>query len=159
MMDVMELELVEEVLKRRSKFRFRALGSSMSPIIRSGDLVTIVQFEASDLALGDVILFRNNGKFFLHRIIKKYFINNSTKFITKGDFLTTSDPCIESEQILGKLITLERGNRVINFNTIWMVKLGTLIVSIQSIQYPFLIVFLEILKLKFKIKQKLYKQE
>ena len=155
MIAAQEFELAEEALKKSNKLRFRALGSSMFPIIRSGDLVTIKPFETTNLVLGDIILFKNNDKFFLHRIIKKINSNNSLIFITKGDFLSSSDPYIDSEQVLGKLITLERDKRVINFNSHWMVKQGSFHVLTQSLLYPILRVLVETLSLSLKIKRKL----
>src|ERR1700732_720250 len=47
----------------------RVLGGSMTPWIRSGDLVFIKRFDFERVSTGDVILFERDDRFFVHRII------------------------------------------------------------------------------------------
>src|ERR1700685_3132982 len=47
----------------------RVLGGSMTPWIRSGDLVFIKRFDFERVSTGDVILFERADRFFVLRII------------------------------------------------------------------------------------------
>ncbi len=47
----------------------RVLGGSMTPWIRSGDLVFIKRYDFERVSAGDVILFERDGRFFVHRMI------------------------------------------------------------------------------------------
>jgi hypothetical protein len=51
-------KLSTDILANGSSFRFRALGSSMFPMIRAGDIITIQPIQAESLNIGDVALYR-----------------------------------------------------------------------------------------------------
>jgi len=111
------LEMWQEVLEKGRTFRFRALGGSMFPFIRSGDLLTAKAVSPIDLSIGEVLLYQREGRSFVHRLIKKKIMNGTPLFITHGDHLTFSDPTIQSSQILGKVICIERSGRTIHLDT------------------------------------------
>ncbi|MEV6773385.1 S24/S26 family peptidase [Nocardia sp. NPDC051030] len=48
--------------------QFRPAGSSMIPLIRSRDLVTVVPVDATKLEVGDIVLARVSGTVYLHRV-------------------------------------------------------------------------------------------
>ena len=70
-------------------FRFHAvaIGSgSMTPNIYKGDIVIIdKKFNFDDLKEGQVIAFRKNGILIVHRLVKKYKIDDEYIMYTKGD--------------------------------------------------------------------------
>jgi len=49
---------------------FRALGASMYPWIRSGDLVVERSYEYERAAKGDVVLSERAGRLFVHRVLQ-----------------------------------------------------------------------------------------
>ena len=133
--DDIELELIKEMLERGKQFRFRAFGASMFPMIRSGDILTIKPVEIAKLNIGDVI-FYNKDQPIAHRLIRKYKKDGSFIFITRGDFMPKSDPPIKAYNILGQVVRVERGNRVIILNSRFMSKLNYLIILIHPLLYP-----------------------
>jgi hypothetical protein len=91
----------------RSRFAIRVRGSSMAPVLRDGDRVTI---ERSNMMFpGDIIAFhdRHNGQFVIHRVAGH--IPSFTKpwrLLTFGDSVHNCDAAVERELILGKVIDI-----------------------------------------------------
>ena len=125
-------KLCQEVLAKGSTFQFRALGSSMFPFIRSGDLLTTKAVDPTDIAIGEVLLYQREGRSFVHRLIKKKIIDGVHLFTTHGDHLTFSDPAIRSSQILGKVISVERNGRMIHLDTPFQRMWGRFLASTSS---------------------------
>src|SRR4030042_3928101 len=90
------LKVCQEVLEKGSPFQFRALGGSMIPFIRPGDLLTTKAVNPIDLSIGEVLLYQREGRSFVHRLIKKKIMNGTHLFITHGHNLPFSDPPIRS---------------------------------------------------------------
>lgn len=141
-----ENKLMKESLKH-GKLCFKALGSSMLPLIRSGDLVTIVPFNLDELSIGDIVFFEKEGNFYLHRFLKR---NNKNEIITKGDNLPNFDAPVNSENILGKLTSIKRGNQVINLDSNWNKTIRKLITVFYPLTYPVTIMLIKSYQLIFK---------
>lgn len=127
----MENKLIKESLKR-GIVCFKALGNSMFPFVRNGDLVIIKHINPDNLSVGDIIFFEKENTFFLHRLLKK---NEKVEFITKGDNRYNFDTPINSYDILGKLIIIKRDNRVINLDSALNKIMGKLIVVFYPLTY------------------------
>jgi signal peptidase I len=108
-------ELSEEMLSLGIGVRFRAPGTSMHPTIRNGDVITVEPVAPDWLKKGDVILYRFRGGFIAHRIVNIKERNGcGLTFILRGDASVSCDRPVEPEQILGKVVCLERGQRIID---------------------------------------------
>ena len=95
--------------------RFRAPGTSMHPTIRHGDVITVEPVAPANLKRGDIILYRLQGNFIAHRILKiEERKGCSLNFILKGDASTGCDAPVKPEQVLGKVVCLERDQRIID---------------------------------------------
>ena len=134
----LEMELMRETLERGKKLRFRALGSSMFPTIRGGDIITLEPAELGSIRLGDLLFFQNKGQFFLHRLIKKQQINGDPFFVTRGDNLPLPDLPFKPSQVRGKAVMLERGNRTIKFDSLFNRYFNRLMAIISPLVYFFL---------------------
>ncbi len=130
------LKLYQEVLEKGSCLRFRALGGSMVPFIRPGDLLTTKTVNPIDISTGEVLLYQRQGRSFVHRLIKKKTINGTPLFITRGDHLTFCDPPIPGSQILGKVISIERSGRTIHLDTPLQQMRGRFLAFTSSWFYP-----------------------
>ena len=87
----------------------------MHPTIRHGDLITVEPAAPSNLKRGDIILYRFKNGFIAHRIVTIEQRNGYGRtFVLRGDASTTSDAPVKSEQVLGKVVCLERDNRCID---------------------------------------------
>src|SRR5438094_8278601 len=99
-------ELAAQVPKNSSMLRLRASGSSMLISRRPGDILTIHPLSFEQWRPGDIALYMRAGHFFIHRVIT---VSNSGDFlIVQGDLLPQPDPPVRSQQVLGKVVTIER---------------------------------------------------
>lgn len=130
------LKLCQEVLEKGNTFQFRALGGSMFPFIRPGDLLTTKAVDPTDLLIGEVLLYQREGRSFVHRLIKKKMIDGTHLFITHGDHLAFSDPAIRSSQILGKVTCIERRGRLILLDTPFRRMWGRFIAAASPCLFP-----------------------
>jgi len=95
--------------------RFRAPGTSMHPTIRHGDLITVEPVAPVKLKRGDIILYRLQSNFIAHRIINiKERDRSELTFILRGDASTGCDAPVKLEQVLGKVVCLERDHLIID---------------------------------------------
>jgi signal peptidase I len=102
--------LMTAVLDKSAPFRFQAAGFSMTPFIRSGDVITIAPTSAP-IRFGDVVAFENlsSGKLVVHRVVRV----SSDSYIIKGDNSPESDEVVPVSRILGRVARVERcGKRV-----------------------------------------------
>ncbi|MDF1497767.1 MAG: signal peptidase I [Patescibacteria group bacterium] len=73
---------------------------SMWPELKKNDLVLIKYAEKKSLAKGDIVVFKNERGFTIHRIVE---LNEDT-ITTKGDANNVSDSPVEYEKIIGKTV-------------------------------------------------------
>jgi signal peptidase len=87
----------------------------MHPTIRHGDLITVEPVAPSNLKRGDIILYRLQNGFIAHRIVNIEEQNGfGLTFLLRGDASTTCDSPVKMQQILGKVVCLERDNRYVD---------------------------------------------
>ena len=110
-------ELSNEILTRGNSLRFRALGGSMNPFIRNGDILEIEPVDEWKIGQGDVIFYRTLGKrLVVHRVIKKFSQNDKQVFVIKGDSIPDCGEDVLLEDILGKVVAIERNGRRMKFD-------------------------------------------
>jgi len=88
--------------------RFGARGLSMFPFLWTGDKI-IIRYE-TNVNIGDIVIFRKGEEMFCHRIIKTLEIGGHRYYQTRGDSLFTPDEPVTIDEILGKVIRIEREN-------------------------------------------------
>ncbi|HAP67285.1 MAG TPA: signal peptidase I [Nitrospinae bacterium] len=117
--------LAETILKQGNSIRFKAKGLSMLPSIRNGDIVAVSPI-TDEITHGDIILYRSKENTpVVHRVIKK---SEGGGILTKGDSSLNFDSPITNEQVLGKVIEVER--RGINIRHI----LGKILRKVQGLR-------------------------
>ncbi len=102
--------LLAEVLRARGSARLRVTGTSMLPTIWPGDVAVLERVATTDLRVGDVILFQQDSRLFLHRIIAAA---AGDEFATRGDAMPQADPMVRPQQILARVSAIERRGRLI----------------------------------------------
>jgi hypothetical protein len=110
-------ELSAEVLGRDGSFRFRAHvhGSCMAPVIRDGDLLTVQPTEAAALRPGDVALYRAaGGHLFAHRVVGRRVDNGRLMLTACSDAAPGSEDQVLAEQVLGRVVRVQRGARMLD---------------------------------------------
>jgi signal peptidase I len=95
---------------------FRALGGSMWPWVRPGDLLVVSRQCAGGVRVGDIVLFRRMGALFAHRVIGKSRRLGRVALLTHGDAFPEPDPCLAEHEVLGRVAAIVRGHRHINLD-------------------------------------------
>jgi len=73
---------------------------SMWPVLKKNDIIFITKAVKSDLRIGDIIVFKNERGFTIHRIIEM----KDNTLTTKGDANNISDLPISYDEIIGKTL-------------------------------------------------------
>jgi hypothetical protein len=102
------LNLAAEVLHRFGEVRFAAQGSSMIPSIYPGDLLTVRSISPDTVRRGEIVLALLGGRFFVHRVMRKWPERDRVVFATRGDSLSQEDPSIDGSQLLGSVVAISR---------------------------------------------------
>ena len=106
-------------------------GRSMFPLIREGDQV-LVAHGCTGMRRGDVIVFRLRGRLIAHRVLSIFESDAGPIFVTKGDNTPEFDPPLSSREIVGRVLTIKRGNRQMFLDTAiwrimgWVIAINTL---------------------------------
>jgi len=109
------LDLSTELLGRGKRVRFRAPGRSMYPTIRENEAITVEPVAPQDVKVGDIILYRSEKSVVAHRVIRiEKGRGNTLRFILREDTWGTLDAPVEADQILGKVVSVERAGRIID---------------------------------------------
>jgi signal peptidase len=108
--------LVEEVVRSIAEVHLRVLGTSMVPAMFPGDLVSILRASLDEISLGEVVLFLQNGRMLVHRVVGRNQVPaaghpEEPYLITRGDRLRHDDPTVSSREFLGRMVSIERNNR------------------------------------------------
>jgi hypothetical protein len=108
--------LAEEVVRTFGEVRLRVFGTSMMPALLPGDLATIRRASLGDISTGDVVLFLQRGRLFVHRVVGQAILSGAGRsgepwLITRGDRLRHDDPPVSSCELLGRVVAIERDNR------------------------------------------------
>ena len=120
-----------ELLCHGHQVKFKAPGVSMYPTICDGDLITVKQIKASDVIVGDIILYRHKFKITVHRVMRIFkrseekspsapqnpqdrSSSETLQFSFRGDAAPGLDNPVGADQILGKVVRIERKGRRID---------------------------------------------
>ena len=106
------LDVSRELLARGVHVRFRADGSSMYPTIRDTETITVASTEASAIRRGDIVLYRQGHGVIAHRVRRiESLPDGGRTFVLRGDAADSDDAPIGAEQILGKVLFVDRASR------------------------------------------------
>ncbi len=111
--------LAEQLLAEGHRVRFQASGESMQPFIQDKDILEVAPLEGKRIKPGDVLLVETGeGRLLAHRVVKISRNNGTTFYVTRGDGCITTDGRFRLENILGRVETVERGNKRIILTSI-----------------------------------------
>lgn len=139
--------LSSEILNTGGSFCFKARGFSMYPFIRDGDIITVQPVNPLALKKGAVAFYRSkSNRLVAHRVISRKIYDGKVMYKMSGDALLHADEQIDSDQVLGQVVGLQRGSKVIRLDKgfrVWQFLYG-------KRRIPFVPLFL---KLAIKVKQ------
>ncbi len=126
------LEAVLDVWGQAGEQHFIPItGNSMLPLIRDGDHV-LVAHGCAGLRRGDVVVFRHEGRLIAHRVLCIYDGDARPTFVTKGDNAPQFDSPLSADEIVGRVLAVERGSRYMPLDTAawrvlgWLMAVSTL---------------------------------
>ncbi len=86
---------------------FTVTGSSMFPVLMSGDKVLVKRSSLEDLNIGDIIVLLDlSGKHVAHRIISIDAHSTPAQITTKGDVHHAPDPPVGIDRVVGKVVAV-----------------------------------------------------
>jgi signal peptidase I len=110
-------EITAELLRRGSYVRFRAIGASMQPTIEDGELITVAPVAPESVKRGDILLYQNERGVFAHRVVRvvrgtvPIKTGDSPLYLLRGDASVSCDPPVMREQVIGRVVAVQRGGR------------------------------------------------
>ncbi len=102
--------LAIEVLHRTGVLRLTAFGYSMLPTLFPGDILAVKAEPLPAIQTGDVVLFTRQGRFFIHRTLRRMQTGSDTLLLTRGDSLPHSEEPVSAQELLGRVVSFERGS-------------------------------------------------
>ena len=111
------LEVCSNVLRNGYRTRFRAGGGSMWPTIRPGEAITVELATAAEVKLKDIVLYRTSRGVIGHRVVGMANRKGERVFLARGDAGSGAGELVAAEQILGKVVAVERKGCNIDLET------------------------------------------
>jgi signal peptidase I len=108
------LEQARQLLSKSIPVELRMSGSSMSPSIEDGDVVTVEPITGDPIRQGDIVLYQSRyDTAVIHRVVRLDRSSPERFILTRGDSATQSDLPIPLHRILGRVKLVERaGERI-----------------------------------------------
>ena len=101
-------EVSLSLLAEGKSLRIKPAGYSMFPAIRPGNIVIIAPVKnQSKLTPGDIVVYKRDSDFVLHRLTDIRHHEKNTFFITRGDSSINEDLPIKADKIIGVVTTIE----------------------------------------------------
>jgi signal peptidase I len=109
------LEHARQLLSKSVAVQIRMSGSSMSPTIEDGDVVTVEPITAKPVAAGDIILYNSlRDTAVIHRVVRVERKGSSPRaVITRGDAASQNDIAVPVHRVLGKVELIDRAGEQI----------------------------------------------
>jgi signal peptidase I len=86
----------------------RAEGFSMYPSVKPGSVIFIEPYEkGAEPVPGEIIAWKKDPGFIVHRLVRSYEEGNRKYFITRGDSIMAEDEPVPSDQIAGRVVRVE----------------------------------------------------
>jgi len=83
----------------------------MLPALYPGDILTIQRESLGAIQPGDIVLYLRGGRFFIHRSLRSVVRASESALVTRGDAMPHADQPVTAEELLGKVISIERGGQ------------------------------------------------
>ena len=115
------IDLWNDLNKKNKVSWLPVLSGSMAPLLQIGDKVLIRSIKPDEIKFGDIIVFKDDDRLVVHRVIRKYPPGGCEgfTFLQKGDATTTIKISSE-EDVVGKVVSINKNGRVIDQNKgIW----------------------------------------
>ncbi len=108
------LEQARQILSRSLPVELRMSGSTMSPAIEDGDIITLEPVNEEPIKQGDIVLYQSRmDTAVIHRIVRLERSSSERCIVTRGDAASHNDSPVPFHRILGRVKRVERaGERI-----------------------------------------------
>jgi signal peptidase I len=108
------LDQARQLLSRSLPVELRMSGSSMSPAIEDGDIITLEPVADEAIKQGDIVLYQSRfDTAVIHRIVRLERSSSERSIVTRGDAASHNDSPVPAHRILGRVKRVERaGERI-----------------------------------------------
>lgn len=96
-------DLIRDMLRARAHVYLPIHGESMSPTLRSGDVVKVERVRTRDIRVGDVLVLWEGEALVVHRVIRRGRDEVGFYVIALGDNATCHGPRVYGDAILGRV--------------------------------------------------------
>lgn len=104
---------VEERIGAGERVKINLVGTSMRPTLIEGDVLTLAPLSAEP-AVGDIVLFRYQGRHVLHRVVAVA----AGVYTMQGDNCVNTESC-RREDIVARVVEIEKHNKLKHFVIRW----------------------------------------
>jgi signal peptidase I len=105
-------DLWEELVIKHGTCRARVVSNSMYPVIRRGDQVLVERARPDKVRFGDIVVFRQDEKLTVHRVIGKRKVGDEYHFQEKGDASLQSS-LVPPKGIIGRVVNIRKQDKTI----------------------------------------------
>jgi len=102
------IELAAEMVRTFGRVRIRVTGTSMTPSVLPGDVVSVKQVDFDAVSSGDIVVFSRAGRLFAHRVVGTHVALREPHLVTRGDNLACDDPPVGRSELVGCVTSIER---------------------------------------------------
>ena len=95
----------------------------MQPTIEDGELITVAPVGAAAVKRGDILLYQNERGVFAHRVVGvvkgtvPLLRGDCPPYLLRGDAAVSCDPPVAPEQVIGRVVAVQRGNRSLSLDS------------------------------------------
>ena len=108
-------ELAGEVVRTFGRVRVRVTGTSMIPAVWPGDVLVVERRAVERIERGEIAVAERDGRLLAHRVIGARADGGGARLTagatltTHGDSLLAADEPLLAEELLGTVVSIERG--------------------------------------------------
>lgn len=108
------LDQARQLLSRQLPVELRMSGTTMSPAIEDGDMITLEPITGEPVKQGDIVLYHSRyDTAVIHRVIRLERASSERCIVTRGDAASHNDGLVPFHRILGRVKRVERaGERI-----------------------------------------------
>jgi signal peptidase I len=96
------------LLSEGKTIKVKAEGVSMYPVIKPGSIIYIEPFNSGSFPMpGEIVAWKREMTFVVHRLARIIIKNNQSYFITRGDSCVYEDQPVTTDQLAGRIVRVD----------------------------------------------------
>jgi signal peptidase I len=104
-------DLVGEIVRNFGRACVSVRGTSMTPAVQPGDILSIQHADFHEISIGQIVLYARDGRLITHRAVEKSGGPEAPYLVTRGDRVVQNDHPVSPGELLGRVKFIERGGR------------------------------------------------